>query len=128
LQWKRIGAAKFLGFPPHRLSQGKPMHSNLIEHPIAFTNTLQPIPLSVAPRLQSNANGQPCREPIRHLLIGSPALVQHTIHQLHNLHYAEAGLWSPAIALPHAETTIMLNPGEVLRILLRYVAIGDVVE
>ncbi|MBD2068367.1 hypothetical protein H6F93_12680 [Leptolyngbya sp. FACHB-671] len=86
------------------------------------------MPLSVAPRLQPTAAGQPCREPIRHLLIGSPTLMQHTIHQLHNLHYAEAGLWSPTIALPNAETTITLNPGEVLRILLRYVAIGDVVE
>ncbi|NJN60091.1 MAG: hypothetical protein HC879_22740 [Leptolyngbyaceae cyanobacterium SL_5_9] len=104
------------------------MHSNLTTSPVAFTGTLQPIPLSVAPRQHPAAHGQPYREPIRHLLIGSPTLVQHTIHQLHNLHYAEAGLWSPAIALPNTEITITLNPGEVLRILLRYRAIGDVVE
>jgi len=104
------------------------MHSNLITSPVAFTGALQPIPLSVAPRLTPAPNEKPHREPIRHLLIGSPTLVQHTIHQLHNLHYAEAGLWSPAIALPNTEITITLNPGEVLRILLRYVAIGDAVE
>ncbi|NJL41043.1 MAG: hypothetical protein HC899_33165 [Leptolyngbyaceae cyanobacterium SM1_4_3] len=65
------------------------------------------------------------RAPIRHLLIGSPTLVQHTIHQLHNLRYAEAGLWSPEIFPSGSELRLTLNPGEVLRILLRYGAIAQ---
>lgn len=99
------------------------MHSNLITDWVAFAGALQPIPLCVAPRLNPTA-AEPRREPIRHLLIGSPALVQHTIHQLHNLRYAEAGLWSPEINLASTETILTLNPGEILRILLRYGAIA----
>ncbi|NJL36052.1 MAG: hypothetical protein HC840_13430 [Leptolyngbyaceae cyanobacterium RM2_2_4] len=54
------------------------------------------------------------------MLIGSPLLVQQTIHHLHNLRYAEAGLWSPEISQTNSEIRLTLNPGEVLRILLRY--------
>ena len=57
--------------------------------------------------------------PIRHLLIGTPDVVQHTIHRLHNLRYAEAGFWSPAIALPESQLILTLNPHEVMRILVR---------
>ncbi|WP_228035847.1 hypothetical protein [Oculatella sp. LEGE 06141] len=35
---------------------------------------------------------QPERDPLKHLLIGSPRAIRHTIHLLHNLHYVEAGL------------------------------------
>jgi len=56
--------------------------------------------------------------PIRHLLIGTPEVVQHTIHRLHNLR-AEAGFWSPAIAPPNSQLVIPLNPHEVMRILVR---------
>jgi len=82
-----------------------------------------PIPVST-PQLQPLPLRYPNREPIRHLLIGSPTLVQHTIHQLHNLRYAEAGLWSPEIFSDESELRLTLNPGEVLRILLRYGAIA----
>jgi hypothetical protein len=122
LSWKCLGRLNFWGFSVLFIP-GKPMHSNLITDRVAFTGALQPIPLCVAPRLDPTA-AEPRREPIRHLLIGSPALVQHTIHQLHNLHYAEASLWSPELALNSTETMLTLNPGEVLRILLRYVAIA----
>jgi len=57
--------------------------------------------------------------PIRHLLIGTPEVVQNTIHRLHNLRYAEAGFWSPAIVPPNSQLTISLNPHEVMRILVR---------
>ncbi|MBD2000084.1 hypothetical protein H6G00_26320 [Leptolyngbya sp. FACHB-541] len=101
------------------------MTSNLITHtaaPILLQQT--PVPVST-PQLQPLPLRYPNREPIRHLLIGSPPLVQNTIHQLHNLHYAEAGLWSPEIPPAESELRLTLNPGEVLRILLRYVAIAD---
>lgn len=55
----------------------------------------------------------PQREPLRHLLIGSPKAVRSAIHALHHLGYAEAGIWSPL--LPTA------NPREVMSILVRYV-------
>ncbi|MBN8564934.1 MAG: hypothetical protein J0L70_30945 [Leptolyngbya sp. UWPOB_LEPTO1] len=56
------------------------------------------------------------RERIRHLLIGSPQAVKRTIHLLHSLGYAEAGLWSkPQIA------GSLGQPGEVVSILIRNV-------
>ena len=64
---------------------------------------------------------QPVREPLKHLLIGSPVAVRQTIHQLHHLGYAEAGLWSPLTAVPQAQ--LMLNPGEVMSILMRYLRV-----
>ena len=101
------------------------MTSNLIT-PVAVP-TLQQMPAPAAtPHLQPLPLRYPSREPIRHLLIGSPTLVQNTIHQLHNLRYAEAGLWSPEIFPADSELRLTLNPGEVLRILLRYVAIADI--
>jgi hypothetical protein len=119
-----FGAAKFLGFPPRRLS-GKPMTSYLITRAAAPT-LLQQIPVpAAAPQLQPVPLRYSGREPIRHLLIGSPPLVQNAIHQLHNLHYAEAGLWSPEISSSDSELRLTLSPGEVLRILLRYGAIAD---
>lgn len=54
----------------------------------------------------------PDREPLRHLLIGSPQAVRHTIHELHVLNYAEAIVWSPL--LPTGK------PDEVMSILIRY--------
>jgi hypothetical protein len=67
----------------------------------------------------------PEREPIRHLLIGSPAAVGLTIHQLHRLQYADAGLWSPAIALSSEQLVLTLHPGEVMRVLVRYMRIYE---
>lgn len=77
------------------------------------------VPMPV-PMLEPNEMARDDREPIRHLLIGSPEMVRLTIHQLHNLRYAEAGLWSPAIALSGNQLTLMLNPNEVMRVLVRY--------
>jgi hypothetical protein len=65
------------------------------------------------------------REPIRHLLIGSPTAVQLTIHRLHVLHYADAGLWSPAIALVGEQLMLSLNSGEVMRVLVQYIRIHE---
>jgi len=53
------------------------------------------------------------REPLRHLLIGSPRGVTSTIHNLYRLGYAEVGIWSPLLPTP--------NPGEVMSILTRYI-------
>lgn len=64
---------------------------------------------------------EPDRQSIRHLLIGPPEAVNLTIHRLHQLGYAEAGLWSPAIAFSSSELTLTLSPGEVMRVLRRSV-------
>ncbi|MEA5503323.1 hypothetical protein VB735_09420 [Halotia wernerae UHCC 0503] len=60
---------------------------------------------------QSPQQPFPQREPIKHLLIGSPKAVTSTIHYLQVIGYASVGDWSPL--LPTA------NPGEVMSILSR---------
>lgn len=57
----------------------------------------------------------PDREPIKHLLIGSPKAVKSTIHYLQVTGYADAAAWSPLV--PTA------NPGEVMSILTRYILV-----
>ncbi|MBD2594727.1 hypothetical protein BCD64_20850 [Nostoc sp. MBR 210] len=53
------------------------------------------------------------REPIKHLLIGSPKAVTSTIHYLQVIGYASVGDWSPLVP-----TT---NEGEVMSILTRQI-------
>jgi hypothetical protein len=67
---------------------------------------------SPAPPNEETGSSMPEREPIRHLLTGSPKAVRITIHQLHSLGYAEVGAWSRM--MPTA------NPGEVMSILTKY--------
>ena len=56
------------------------------------------------------------RQPIKHLLIGSPQLVTSTIHCLHLVGYAEVGDWSPFSPNPD-------NPEEVISILVRKITV-----
>lgn len=56
----------------------------------------------------------PDREALRLLIIGSRHGVVGTIQTLHRLRFAEVGEWSPLLPGP--------NPGEVMSILTRYVA------
>jgi hypothetical protein len=57
----------------------------------------------------------PLREPLKHLLIGSPKAVTGTIHYLQVLGYADVGDWSPLLPSP--------NPGEVMSILSRQILV-----
>jgi hypothetical protein len=82
-------------------------------------------PLGDGDRSPTHPEPPPEQEPIRHLLIGSPAAVGLTIHQLHRLQYVEAGLWSPAIALVGEQLLLSLNPGEVMRVLVRYMRVHE---
>jgi hypothetical protein len=59
----------------------------------------------------SNSPATPVREPLKHLLIGSPKAVTSTIHYLQVIGYADVGNWSPLMPSP--------NPGEVMSILNR---------
>jgi hypothetical protein len=49
------------------------------------------------PKPQSFATLPPKREPIKHLLIGSPKAVSGTIHYLQVIGYASIGDWSPLL-------------------------------
>ncbi|KYC34697.1 hypothetical protein WA1_49085 [Scytonema hofmannii PCC 7110] len=69
-----------------------------------------------APVLSKAAdNTTPGREPLKHLLIGSPKAVTSTIHYLQILGYANVGDWSPLLPSP--------NPGEVMSILSRNILV-----
>ncbi|MBE9181165.1 hypothetical protein IQ268_21625 [Oculatella sp. LEGE 06141] len=63
----------------------------------------------------------PERDPLKHLLIGSPRAIRHTIHLLHNLHYVEAGLWSPLIAIPNHQLIVTPNAGDKMSLLLQQI-------
>jgi len=64
-------------------------------------------------RNQSPETQLPHREPIKHLLIGSPKAVTSTIHHLQIVGYANVGDWSPLLPTP--------NSGEVMSILSRQI-------
>ncbi|MBD2135086.1 hypothetical protein H6F47_22375 [Sphaerospermopsis sp. FACHB-1094] len=57
----------------------------------------------------------PLKEPLKHLLIGSPKAVTSTIHYLQVIGYAEVGDWSPLLPSP--------NPNEVMSILNRPIVV-----
>ncbi|MEH2422138.1 MAG: hypothetical protein V7K48_14845 [Nostoc sp.] len=65
------------------------------------------------PLNQFDKKPSPKREPIKHLLIGSPKAVTSTIHLLQVLSYASVGDWSAL--LPTG------NPDEVMSILSRQI-------
>jgi len=77
--------------------------------PVVIVDTPQPYPAPPIPE----------PTPLRHLLIGTPEVVQHTIHRLHNLRYAEVSFWSPVIPLLDSQLIVPLNPREIMRILVR---------
>ncbi|WP_214662593.1 hypothetical protein [Amazonocrinis nigriterrae] len=56
------------------------------------------------------------REPIKHLLIGSPKAVTSTIHLLQMIGYANVGDWSPL--------QLTGNPDEVMSILIRQISVS----
>ena len=64
---------------------------------------------------QGGEKTSPNREPLKHLLIGSPKAVRGTIYNLQVIGYANVGDWSPL------QRT--LNPGEVMSILRRYILV-----
>ncbi|OYD96728.1 hypothetical protein CDG76_08135 [Nostoc sp. 'Peltigera membranacea cyanobiont' 210A] len=69
--------------------------------------------LDTPTRKESTAQPFPNREPIKHLLIGSPKAVRSTIHYLQVIGYAGVGDWSPLLSTA--------NPGEVMSILSRQI-------
>ena len=55
------------------------------------------------------------REPIKHMLIGTPKSVTSTQQALHRLGYVPIDEWSPFMPSP--------NPGEVMSILVRHILV-----
>jgi hypothetical protein len=86
---------------------------------------MMPTRLAYAGAASAPASGQPGAmplsesDPLKHLLIGSPRAIQQTIHRLHNLGYADAGLWSPLMAIPQPQLVITASAGEMMSLLLR---------
>lgn len=67
------------------------------------------------PHAESTSEREPKREPIRHLLFGSPAAVRRSILILHRLGYAEPNAWSQ---LQQTNT-----PGQVMSVLTQHLRI-----
>lgn len=78
-----------------------------------------PSQISPSTLRQLTPHGSPQREPIRHILLGSPAAVRQTIHLLHTLSYAETVLWSPILT---TEEPLIITPaqGEAMSLLRKY--------
>ncbi|BAZ69352.1 hypothetical protein NIES4106_41240 [Fischerella sp. NIES-4106] len=66
-------------------------------------------------KAQAISEPTPQREKIKHMLIGSSKAVTATIRVLHQLGYADIRDWSPLLPSP--------NPGEVMSILIRSIAV-----
>ena len=62
---------------------------------------------------------QPGRERLRHLVIGSPDVVQGAINHLHLLNYAERLEWSRLFTIPESGILITPEQGEVFSLLRR---------
>ena len=78
---------------------------------------ITPVSLPTLSPLVATSNTS--REPLRHILLGSPAAVRQTIHLLHTLHYAETILWSPVVT---TEEPLIITPaqGEAISLLRKY--------
>jgi hypothetical protein len=78
-----------------------------------------------SPLLIASPRSQPQREPLRHILLGSPDGVRQAIHRLHVLDYVEQRQWSQLIAVPESGLVMTPEQGEVMSYLIRYRLVGD---
>ena len=79
-------------------------HSTAVNKNTATQTDPEISPPKLPPQDCSEAN-------IRHLLFGTPAAVQQTVHNLHSRGYAEPNDWSPAISTGRAN--------EVMKVLVK---------
>ncbi|HEY9877123.1 MAG TPA: hypothetical protein V6D29_01645 [Leptolyngbyaceae cyanobacterium] len=75
---------------------------------------------AIHPLLLTNPTAQPGREPLRHLIMGSPEGVRGAINHLHMLKYAEQLQWSKLFTIPASGILITPEQGEVFSYLVRY--------
>ncbi|WP_346292823.1 hypothetical protein [Sphaerothrix gracilis] len=75
-------------------------------------------------RSESFAAANDGREPIRHILIGSPRIVKRTIYQLHQqARYADPLRWTYPIEIPDNRLILQTDPGEVMGLLVKLMRI-----
>ncbi|GAX35510.1 hypothetical protein NIES3585_15250 [Nodularia sp. NIES-3585] len=86
---------------------------NLAQVPLQY---LQSEDLDALTINQSAQKPLSVREPIKHLLIGSPQAVTSTIHFLQIIGYANVGDWSQLLPT--------VNSGEVMSILIRQILVS----
>jgi len=72
-----------------------------------------------SPVLLPTPQSAPDEEIVRHILLGSPAIVRRTIHLLHVLNYGEAGLWSRLVTVPQRGIVLTPRQGETMSYLIR---------
>ena len=89
--------------------QDSQVENSQVENFLSLENQNLTTPLS------NNLLGEPQREPVKHLLIGSPKTVNSTIYFLKKLGYADVNDWSPIQPTS--------NPEEVMAILVRYLVV-----
>ena len=77
--------------------------------------TIDPAKLEESVKQEENIN-EVQRQQLKHLLIGSPKVVNSTIHYLQLIGYAQVGDWSPLLPNPS-------NPDEVISILVRKIKV-----
>ena len=76
-------------------------------------------PTAESPQPLCLGTAEPQREPLRHLIMGSPAGVRSAIHQLHVLRYAEQREWSQLLTIPPDGIVLTPTQGEVMSYLIR---------
>lgn len=91
------------------IAPNKSANFSLLQNFLSSDDPNSPVPSQAA------ESAAPDRQPIKHLLIGSPKAVTSTIHTLYRLGYADVAAWSPL--LPTA------NPGEVMSILSKSILV-----
>jgi hypothetical protein len=75
---------------------------------------------ATSPLILASPPVQPGREPLRHIIIGSPEGVRGAINHLHLLRYAEQLQWSKLFTIPEPGIVISRQQGEVFSYLLRH--------
>ncbi len=85
------------------------MNSLYLRAAMPQSEALQPHSPALQAALQLTSSGEPPKEHIRHILLGSPGAVRQTIHLLHTLRYAETVLWTPTLTI---EEPLMITPAQ----------------
>lgn len=100
------------------MTETKANYVTSVDTQLTLTATQNFLPgdnLSIAPIPNQESDELPVREPLKHLLIGSPKAVTSTIRYLHQLGYAQVGDWSRLLPT--------VNPGEVMSILSKQIVV-----
>ena len=70
--------------------------------------------------LKLYAYPKPDREPVKILIIGSKSAVNSIVYSLHQHRFAEVFEWTDFLPAPSADRPLQLQPGEVMKALVKY--------